>query len=166
MPENTYVRPTRNTEASSLAIAAPQRSAIPENTLVRPTRNNDVSAQTTSASLPITVPQRSANVLTTNAAMPTRSTAIVSGGSTPTSGAGATGAQNNQPYWSDFSPFQLLADIYRNTFGNSYPVIPTGQQQIIPVPVGESGGTGGNSLILLLILAGAAIGVWYFYFRN
>jgi hypothetical protein len=136
--------------------------------LVTPARNGNsntgVSAQRTT--LPVATPQRPQDTMINRAVMPSRSIAVVSGGNTPSSGAGATGAQNNQPYWSEFSPFQLLADVYRNTFGNSYPVVPTGQQQIVPVPVGESGGSGGNSLMILLILAGAGFAVWYFYFRN
>lgn len=61
--------------------------------------------------------------------------------------------------------FGVLADLYRNIFGNSDPVIPTNQPSIIPVPIGESGGSG-NNILIIVIIGLAVFGMYYFYFRK
>lgn len=60
-------------------------------------------------------------------------------------------------------PFDVLSDVFRNTFGSDAPNRPNAQQQAL-TPV-TTGGGGGASLVWILLLAGIG-GAIYLYYRN
>lgn len=60
-------------------------------------------------------------------------------------------------------PFSVLADIYSSLFGGDNPQAGTTQYSVVPQTVG---GSSGNSLLILLILAGAGFAIYWFYFRK
>ncbi len=60
-------------------------------------------------------------------------------------------------------PFSVLADIYSSMFGGDGPQAGTTQYSVVPQTVG---GSSGNTFLIILILAAAGFGIYWFYFRK
>lgn len=60
-------------------------------------------------------------------------------------------------------PFSVLADLYASIFGGDNATAGTTQFSVVPQTVG---GGSGNTAMILIVLALAGVGIWWFYFRK
>lgn len=79
-----------------------------------------------------------------------------------TTATGATALEAIRRYPGN-DPFSVLADIYSSMFGGDNPQAGTTQYSVVPQTVG---GSSGNGLTILLILAAAGFAIYWFYFRK
>lgn len=79
---------------------------------------------------------------------------------------GTTSTDVAVPGWesdSGYPLFDTMADLFLQAFGADNPRSTETQYSVVPQ---EVGGSGGNSLLMLLILAGAGFAIYWFYFRK
>ncbi len=86
--------------------------------------------------------------------------------SNPSTGSsGEAGAGSGSKYFYDVNDRGgLLADLFLRAFGADDPLQGQTQYSVVPQQVGGSSSSG-NMGLMLLVIAGAGVAIWYFYFR-
>lgn len=155
------IAPSRNSNTETRA-SSPSRAVVTTNAPARNDGNTTNYPSRDTASNTALIPQRAT---TRSGNYPVRETSsTMGGGSTPSSGTGATNGNSNG-FYGNGNPFAILSDIFRNVYGPDNPVNNT-SPSVISVPVGASGGGSGNMVLILGILGLAGFGVYWFYFRK
>lgn len=127
--------------------------------ITAPTRNtstsqNGISRATSTAVQTFGAPTRS--VLPGTRVYPSRQI-------TPTVQANTTAREGFAATYGTGDPFAILADLFLRT-STGFDPAPPANAGVIAVDPGVSG-SGGSSVLIMLVLGIAAVAIWYFYFR-